>query len=106
MEEGIDRQGMHTFWTNYVSKLKKKDKKGGVSMLQAPVVFVTSYFVLKMKSSMLYSFELCQRKQGSGHVYIREISGCYITFNSNSGIHILCAHYKYHNKECQDENFT
>jgi hypothetical protein len=24
MEEGIDRQGMHTFWRNYVSKLKKK----------------------------------------------------------------------------------
>jgi hypothetical protein len=31
MEEGIDRQGMHTFWINYVSKLKKKkgEKKGG-----------------------------------------------------------------------------
>jgi hypothetical protein len=29
MEEGIDRQGMHTFWRNYVSKLKKKKKKGG-----------------------------------------------------------------------------
>jgi hypothetical protein len=25
--EGIDRQGMHTFWKNYVSKLKKKKKK-------------------------------------------------------------------------------
>jgi hypothetical protein len=37
MEEGIDRQGMHTFWRNYVSKLKKK-KKRGVSKLQAPVL--------------------------------------------------------------------
>jgi hypothetical protein len=42
MEEGIDRQGMHTFWRNYVSKLKKKErKKRGVSMLQAPVVYVS-----------------------------------------------------------------
>jgi hypothetical protein len=41
MKEGIDRQGMHTFWRNNVSKLKKKKKKkkgGRVSMLQAPVV--------------------------------------------------------------------
>jgi hypothetical protein len=36
MKEGIDRQGMHTFWRNYVSKLKTK-KKRGISMLQAPV---------------------------------------------------------------------
>jgi hypothetical protein len=28
MEEGIDRQGMHTFWRNYVSKLKKRG--GGI----------------------------------------------------------------------------
>jgi hypothetical protein len=39
MEEGIDRQGMHAFWRNNFSKLKKKEKKGGgVSMLQAPVM--------------------------------------------------------------------
>jgi hypothetical protein len=39
MKEGIDRQGMHTFWRNYVSKLKKKKKrKKGGSMLQAPVL--------------------------------------------------------------------
>jgi hypothetical protein len=29
MEEGIDRQGMHTFWRNYVSILKKRKKKRG-----------------------------------------------------------------------------
>jgi hypothetical protein len=29
MKEVIDRQGMHTFWRNYVSKLKKERKKGG-----------------------------------------------------------------------------
>jgi hypothetical protein len=38
MKEGIDKQGMHTFWRNYVSKLKKKrKKKKGVSIPQAPV---------------------------------------------------------------------
>jgi hypothetical protein len=32
MEEGMDRQGMHTFWRNYVSKLrqKKEKKRGGI----------------------------------------------------------------------------
>jgi hypothetical protein len=29
MEEGIDRQGMHTFWRNYVSKLKTRKKRRG-----------------------------------------------------------------------------
>jgi hypothetical protein len=44
------------------------------------LVFATSYFVLNMIfSSMLSIFELCQRKQGSCHVYIREISECYIS---------------------------
>jgi hypothetical protein len=30
MEEGIDRQGIHTFWRNPVSKFKNKKKKGGI----------------------------------------------------------------------------
>jgi hypothetical protein len=30
MKEGIDRQGMHTFWKNYISKLKKERTKGGI----------------------------------------------------------------------------
>jgi hypothetical protein len=34
MKEGIDRQGNHTFWKNYILK-RKKEK--GVSMLQAPL---------------------------------------------------------------------
>jgi hypothetical protein len=29
MKKGIDRQGINTFWRNYVSKLKKKKGKGG-----------------------------------------------------------------------------
>jgi hypothetical protein len=39
MKEGIDSQGMHTFWRNYVSNFKKrKNKKGeGVFLLQALV---------------------------------------------------------------------
>jgi hypothetical protein len=38
MKEGIDRQGMHTFWRNcFQIKEKERKKKGGVSMLQAPV---------------------------------------------------------------------
>jgi hypothetical protein len=38
MKEGIDRQGMHTFRRNYISKLEKFKKREGVSMLQAPVI--------------------------------------------------------------------
>jgi hypothetical protein len=40
MKEGTDRQGMHTIWRNYASKLKKERKKRGVSMLQAHVVLI------------------------------------------------------------------
>jgi hypothetical protein len=40
MEEGIDRQGKHTFWRNYVSKLEKKKERKGIFMLQAPVVIL------------------------------------------------------------------
>jgi hypothetical protein len=29
MKEGIDRQRIHTFWRNFVSKLRKKQRKGG-----------------------------------------------------------------------------
>jgi hypothetical protein len=44
------------------------------------LVFATSGFVLKMIfSSMPSIFELCQRKQGSCLVSIRDISVCYIS---------------------------
>jgi hypothetical protein len=42
MKKGIDRQGIYTFWRNYVSKLKKRKGGGVVSMLQAPVFLATS----------------------------------------------------------------
>jgi hypothetical protein len=44
------------------------------------LVFATSRFVLIIIfSRMLSIFELCQRKPGSGLVYILEISECYIS---------------------------
>jgi hypothetical protein len=41
------------------------------------LVFAMSRFVLNIFSSMLSIFELCQRKQGSCLVYIRDISDYY-----------------------------
>jgi hypothetical protein len=40
MKKGIDRQGMHIFWRNYVSKFKKKRKKGGIHASGACVCMV------------------------------------------------------------------
>jgi hypothetical protein len=39
-KKGVNRQGIHTVWRNYVSKWKKK-RKGTLSMLQAPVLLTT-----------------------------------------------------------------
>jgi hypothetical protein len=59
MKEGINRQGIHTFWRNYVSKLRKEKKKTNGEGVVYPCLSEPEKFKFTWKLPNIVQVQVC-----------------------------------------------